>query len=157
MVTEFGTVLPTRRRRWWIFGLATALCVGAAVWFVSDLWQRPLPQIESIESMEAWLLEENSGSKFQFRVPQEHWRKIYTTLLPARRDHHALKWAVLGGLELTLWDGSKTVVALYGLPADSDGAFSTPPVNAQRRYFRGGNSADLRAALRAAYEAAQDR
>jgi hypothetical protein len=114
----------------------------------------PLPKITDIESMKASYFDPAQKAVVQFTVPQPHWSKIRDALAPARRDDNPARWKVLGDLEIKKKGSGQVHVSLYSTSADA-GAFAMAAAGKQRVYYRGGQSAKLKQALRAAYEASR--
>jgi hypothetical protein len=46
----------------------------------------PLPPVNKISEMKALYYEGEEFKKIEFRVPEEHWEKIFDALLPAQFD-----------------------------------------------------------------------
>ena len=114
----------------------------------------PLPKMTDIESIKASYFDPAQKRVVQFTVPQPHWNKIRDALVPARRDDNPARWKVLGDLEIKKKGSGQVHVSLYSTSEDP-GAFATGAAGEQRIYYRGGESAKLTEALRAAYEASR--
>jgi hypothetical protein len=87
-----------------------------------------------------------------FDVPQDCLKDIFAALSPSERDHEPGAWIVLGNLTIQTRDGTTILVQLYSLEDDATGAFSAGPTFETRKYFRGGNTHELEAAMAKAYE-----
>jgi hypothetical protein len=81
-------------------------------------------------------------------VPQSHWAQLLTALRPARRDNYPASWQVLGTLKLTCKGHKQFLVELFN--TDGPGAFAAGETFESRVYYRGGDSAKLKEALKQA-------
>jgi hypothetical protein len=115
----------------------------------------PLPASDDIKSMKATYADPVEDKMITFVVPPSHWSKIRDALLPAWYDEDAAKWKMLGELDIEKKRGGRVVVWLFSI-SQGPGAFAAGPTREQRVYYRGGQSAKLKQALRAAYEASQE-
>jgi hypothetical protein len=75
--------------------------------------------------------------------------------MPAEKDDQPAKWQTMGWLLITKRWGRSVIVELFSLPK-GPGAFRIEAVGGPM-YYRGGDSARLDAALRAAYEVSRER
>jgi hypothetical protein len=122
-----------------------------------------LPELDEVVSIrvEWFAYDPNDRSKDiaeGFDVPQEFWPEIYACLTPAEHDSQAAKWQTLGYMTAAKNDGQRVAVYVFYIPKGK-GAFAVGPENGGRSYYRGGDSAQLQAVLRRAYDAvkAQDK
>lgn len=123
---------------------------GSACSLREDRDPSPLPSPGKLENMKATYHDSREEKEVTFAVPKKHWEKIWKTLLPATRDNQPAKWEEIGHLEVKLKSGGQFIVRLYAT-AKGPGAFAAGETFERRVYYRGGNSKQLRAALRAAY------
>lgn len=109
----------------------------------------PFPPVEEIESLSAWLYDFVAVVP-EFDVPRKHWQPIRSAMLPAEVDESDLiaDWVALGHVTIQANDGQTLDVDLYQTP-DDIGAFAV-----NRKYYRGGNSRRLQAAIEQAHRAA---
>lgn len=112
----------------------------------------PLPAINDIESMVATYKVRVQEKEIKFTVTQSSWSKIRDALMPARHDCSPARWQWLGELEIKTKEGGRVYIWLFFLP-EGPGAFAAGRTWEQRTYYRGGDSAKLKQALQAAYEA----
>ena len=161
-----GAGLSRGCRRAFFVAFGAILCLGLAMWGVQAVLSIPwyaLPELDEVVSIrvEWFAYDPNDRSKDiaeGFDVPQEFWPEIYACLTPAEHDSHAAKWQTLGYMTAAKNDGQRVAVYLFYIPKGK-GAFSVGPENGGRTYYRGGDSAQLQAVLRRAYDAvkAQDK
>src|SRR5262245_23712363 len=87
----------------WIGMAAVVLSVVCVAWLLKfPKAQRPFPDAEDVQGIEAKFYDTGKGSEVAFQVPKAHWQPIFSSLLPARRDPDPAKWETLGELRLTL-------------------------------------------------------
>jgi hypothetical protein len=106
----------------------------------------PVPLAAEVAAMEGTIdyLEQR-----EFTVPQEHWQPILAALLPAKPDPSPATWMGLGELNILDKQGQPIHIDLY-LIEEGPGAFAVQRLGDERTYYRGGDSAKLQAALKAA-------
>jgi len=105
------------------------------------------PAASSIASIEAELFESSGGQDSRFLVSPNLYDEILSALSPCWYDRFAMKWQVLGNLEIRTVEGGSIHVWLFNLGDKDVGAFAVGPNWESRRYCRGGNSAQLIVAL----------
>ena len=106
----------------------------------------PLADIVSIEVKEDYVDPDTGVHAGTLLVPAEHYEDIFDALKPARKDRNPAKWQVLGEMTIRT-KGGVFKVFLFDLP-DRIGAFAAGPTWEERMYYRGGNSDQLKDALR---------
>jgi hypothetical protein len=119
------------------------------IWFGSSY---ALPDVADIADMKATYYEREGEDEIKFQVPRPYWGEILNALLPAQLDRRPAAWVVLGQLDITLENGRLFVVRLFSVHP-GPGAFASGKTFEQRVYYRGGETAKLKEALKAAYEA----
>src|SRR5262249_20646500 len=117
----------------------------------------PLPPVSDIRSMIARYYDLDRKQLVEFDVSKDHWGEILDALRPSSFDSNPSKWRVLGKLDIKRQDDRPFAVQLYSVsPRDGrqlSGAFSAGETYKDRKYYRGGTTAKLRAALEAASKA----
>ena len=143
------------RKKWplWL-GIALLLLVGAVLFHLTRIGyfdSRTLPPLNEIDAMQAAAYIGGDERHVRFPVPREKWPEILDALTPAEKDDHPAKWQTMGELLIAKHSGRWIIVELFLLP-EQPGAFCIKTISG-RTYCRGGDSAKLRAAVEAAYEA----
>jgi hypothetical protein len=118
---------------------------------------RQVPPISDVTEMKAKMYspdKDTLGKQITFVVPKEHWQPIYDNVVPADVDPAPAKWEWMGELTISLNNGESRMVFLFNLDGPK-GAFAAGTNWKHRQYYRGGNSAQLKQALLAAYEASK--
>jgi hypothetical protein len=133
--------------------VAAVVVVAVAVFFLGRS-ERPFPQLSEIQRIEAQIDDPESGKVVTFEVPRSHWEAIFSAMLPARKDDHAMKWVMPGSMNLRLKNGNSYYIGLYSV-SDDLGAFSAGPSHESRVYYRGGNSSALEKAVADAFKASK--
>jgi len=132
--------------------VSTTLVAVFALWLPGNLAAEeagPLPKAGDIATMRVKYYDRQGKKEVAFDVPQESWKNILASLLPARKDDRPAKWEVLGSLEITSKDRESLIVWLF-TTSQEPGAFAAGKTWEQRVYYRGGKTADLEKALQAA-------
>jgi hypothetical protein len=144
------------RKKWlvWLCLAFIALAATMLLYFreVGVFDSCTLPPLGEIEAMRA--IYYDGEKNVHFPVPREKWPYILDALTPAEKDDAPMKWQVIGTLVITKHGGHEVAVELFSL-RELPGAFCVWKFW-WRVYYRGGESAKLDAALRAAYEASFD-
>jgi hypothetical protein len=120
------------------------------------------PALSEIARMTIGFIDRDSAGNTktvpEFDVPEQCWDDIIKGLSPSQYDPHPAKWVVLGSMEIELKNGERRWVGLYDLstnPYRSDaeviGAFSAGPDFKSRKYYLGGHTKTLKAAMKRAY------
>ncbi|GAC1346655.1 MAG: hypothetical protein NVSMB14_09640 [Isosphaeraceae bacterium] len=110
----------------------------------------PLPREKDVRSLKVFYLDDKTNDRASFEISKKDWAKILDALAPAKRDDHPARWELLGAMVLVTTEGKSIVVNLYSV-GEGVGAFSIENADRKgRTYYRGGKSADLLKALRAA-------
>jgi hypothetical protein len=89
-----------------------------------------------------------------FYAPKDHWAIILSCLTPSERDPRPMKWEAIGSILIRTTEGNQCWVGLFDTFEDL-GAFAAGPTIEDREYYRGGNSAKLKAAIQAAHSASE--
>ena len=116
----------------------------------------PLAEIASITVVE-WYHDDGTTVS-QFDVPEPCWGGIIESLSPSQYDSRPSPWVVLGSMVVKTRQGRKCEFDLFSVGSHSVfpeidllGAFSATPDLERRKYYRGGTTAKLRAAIERAY------
>ena len=112
----------------------------------------PFPDPATLLAFKVTNLDRAAPPRRPFDVPPAQRAPILAALAPARRDDAMPKGIVLGHLDLVDGGGRAIAVDLYAT-GEETGAFAVVGSPRSRISYRGGKSADLRRALKAAYEA----
>jgi hypothetical protein len=112
------------------------ICVVVIVTAFWYLMSSPLPSLKYVVKMTYT----QAGQTWE--VGPEHWPAIWKELLPARPDPFPSKWVVMGDLHLSMKAGDSYRITLYRV--EGTGAFSAGTDWENRKYYRGGNSEQLR-------------
>lgn len=125
-----------------LFTLIVAVLVWGGLWFFRpERTVDPFPPLADIASIDAryyW------ADMKTFPVPKSEWKLILDAMRPARLDERLVTRVLLGDLQLTLKDGRRLMVTLLdGGPGQGAFAIEETP----RKYFQGGDTAKLGAAL----------
>jgi hypothetical protein len=92
-----------------------------------------------------------------FDVPQSCWKDVLSALSPSQYDPDPCKWQELGCLRIDTREKRRYEFCLYDLPQSHVGAFSGLSGSGADRYYRGGNSMQLRLAIDNAYAQSRKR
>ena len=94
----------------------------------------------------------------RFDVSKDYWKEVVNALSPSQYDPRPANWIYAGNLIIEFGQGRECRVELYWVgqhPAFPEvpriGAFSAGPSFESRKYYRGGNEEELKAALTRAY------
>jgi hypothetical protein len=89
-----------------------------------------------------------------FELPERHWDAVLAALLSCEPDASPKKWECLCDLEVRTAANHSYRVDAYWLDYGGAGAFSVSVDGKfdERTYYRGGNSAQLRDAIIAAFD-----
>jgi hypothetical protein len=142
--------------RWWLSFFVSACLVVACIERPPGLQhvKHPetgyvFPPVSEIASID---YERIGGSEFpDFSVPQSCWADLLGALSPSQRDPKPPPWIALGDIWITTRSGAKHYVALYLVKGEPVGAFSAGPSDDSYNAYRGGNSKQLKGAVRQAY------
>jgi hypothetical protein len=145
--------------RWKRFGLAGIAVLVATLLITRFVPNKgfDFPATREIASMNAKFIERDSGDERSFLVPTTSQDEILAALSPSTRDRFPSKWEIMGKLDIKTISGNSIYVMLFDLGDDSVGAFAAGPTFESRRYYRGGNSAQLRIALEKALSQSEPR
>ena len=139
-----------------ILVLATCLSMSLASRASDEKAIGPLPEAKELRSLKVVYSDYETHEDATFEVAREYRTPILAALSPAKRDDHPAKWEVLGAMVLVTTKGKSIVVNLFSV-GEGAGAFSIANADPNLRiYYRGGKSADLVKALRAARAKAGD-
>ena len=107
----------------------------------------PFPNVVEIARMSAFIYDHIADVP-EFDVPPSHWSNVRSEMLPAEVDRSEViaVWEVLGSVKMVTKNGREITVDVYNVP--DVGAFSI-----DGKYFRGGNSEALLAAIEKAHAA----
>jgi hypothetical protein len=144
-----------KKRLVWSALAFTVLVASALLYYftwIGAFDSRALPQLGDIEAMRAYY--EKGEKDIRFSVPREKWPDILDALTPAEKDDAPMKWQGIGMLVITKRGGREIIVDLFSIDKPP-GAFCVWTYW-RHVYYRGGDSAKLDSALRAAYEASLD-
>jgi hypothetical protein len=124
------------------FTLLVAILVGVGLrFFPRERLVDPFPPLADIASMD--LRSYRSGFKI-ISAPKSTWKQILDAMRPAKFDAEPANWAMIGDLQLTLNSGGTQTVSLFhGEPGSGAFAIEVFP----RKYYRGGDTTKLLAAL----------
>jgi hypothetical protein len=114
----------------------------------------PLPKAGDIATMRVDFHDRQGRERVAFDVPQESWKDLLASLLPARKDDSGAEWLLLGTLEITRKDKESLTVWLFSTD-EGPGAFAVGKTLEKSVHYRGGKTADLEKALQAARERAK--
>jgi hypothetical protein len=142
------------RKQWlaWSSLAFVALVASALLYYftwIGAFDSRTVAPLNEVEAMRA--IYDTGEKDVRFSVPRENWPDILDALTPAEKDDAPMKWQGIGTLVITKRGGHQVAVDLFSLDKPP-GAFRVWTCW-WRVYYRGGDSAKLDAALRAAYEA----
>lgn len=122
-------------------------------------YQFPLPAEIARITVTEWRFD-NGTTLSRFEVAAACWDGIIESLSPSQYDSEPCKWIMLGSLVIETKSGRKCAVDLYRVGSDPGfrdieplGAFSAGPDFESRKYYRGGTTAKLKAAMERAYAA----
>jgi hypothetical protein len=100
----------------------------------------------------------------KFDVPGHCWDEMIRSLSPSQYDPHPCEWTVLGIMDIELKTGGNCCIDLYEVGTDSScpdlemiGAFSAGPNFDSRKYYRGGYTSKVKAAMERAFSEHQSR
>jgi hypothetical protein len=129
-----------------------AIVLGYWAWSRGDRCSMPVRrEIASIKvSHEFWAFQGDRKIP-AFQIPEKHWDAILAALAPCEPDASPKKWEALCTLDLRTVENRDYRVEVFWLDYEGPGAFKVG-VDEQFMYFRGGNSAQLRDAIIAAYK-----
>lgn len=146
----------SRKKKLLVFAAIMTVLLGI-VGVYAFVRSGPLPPFEDIEDIKAEFGDSVFKKEFKFTVPREHWQSVYDGLLPSRIDFFTGGGVIFGELQITMKDRTLFVVVLFDLDDERQVNFKAGPFEGKRWHYRGGNTEQLKKALRAAYEAAKQK
>jgi len=112
------------------------------------------PELSDISNMEVsgWIEEGGTVEQAKnFDALEESWADIIAALSPSAIDPQPAAWQGLGELRIQTTQGEDVWVELWSSEDAATGAFSAGPSFETAKYYRGGNTTQLRRALEEAY------
>lgn len=107
-------------------------------------------KVSRIESITADMHDAASNRNVTFVVPRSCWEEITASLQPAKRSSERASGKVLGSLKIRYTDiGSQLAIELFDVP-NGPGGFAIQENGGHMFYYRGGDSAKLKAAIQKA-------
>ncbi len=125
------------------------LCIAASVLAREEA--SPLPDAKQVKSVSIKFDHPKQRDDIEFTATPEDWKAIRAALLPAKRDPKPADWEWLATVKIVKKDGQPLQVELYTTSKDP-GAFAAGKTYKQRVYYRGGKTAALVKAIKAAHE-----
>lgn len=104
-------------------------------------------KVSRIESITADVHDAALNRNVSFVVPRSYWEEITAALQPAKRSSERASGKVMGSLKIRYSDiGSQLAIELFDVP-DGPGGFAIQENGGHMFYYRGGDSAKLKAAI----------
>ena len=133
------------------------LTIAVVLLAVSALGQQPDPpsadplpdylKISRIESITAEVRDADTNRSVSFVVSRSCWQEIIDSLQPAKRDSERASGKVLGSLKIRYSDlPIRLEIELFDVP-EAPGGFAIQENGGHLRFYRGGDSAKLKAAI----------
>ena len=106
-----------------------------------------LPSLQNLERMQVRMMASGRDAVVDFDVCEQDWPNIIAGLTPSEFDPNPCLWPVLANVTIDTKDKHSECLNTYALDDYAVGAFST----ADRKYYRGGTTRDLKKSLITAY------